>query len=144
MLDRVPLINPENRLKLFINSIIVTYNCFYLFIISIEVIFSVHFNIIYLQIATFAWITEMILQMNTATYHGDHFVTNRRKIIKIYLQEYFFFEILPLIFEGRSNKNTLLNVLLHLPLLLKIKGMMIILKKLEFYFLQLFENHSLL
>ena len=73
--------------------------------------------------------------MNTATYHGNEFITDRKTIFKIYLSEYFFFEILPLIFEGRTNKDILINVLLHIPLLLKIKGMMIILRKLEFYLL---------
>ncbi len=135
LLNKVPLIDPENKLKILINVIIVAYNCFYLYLTSIEVIFSQHFNKIFAQIATTSWITEMILQMNTATYHGNHFVTDRKVIFKIYLQEYFFFEILPLIFEGRTNSNTLINVVLHIPLLLKIKGMMIILKKLEFYML---------
>lgn len=53
--------------------------------------------------------------------------------MKIYLKEYLFFEILPLIFEGRNSENIYLNVILHLPLLLKIKGMMINLEKIEFY-----------
>jgi len=82
-----------------------------------------------------SWILEMVMEMNTVCYHNNHFVTDRKVIIKIYAKEYFFFEILPLIFEGRTSPNTLFNVLLHLPLLLKIKGMMIILKKLEFYIL---------
>jgi hypothetical protein len=57
--------------------------------------------------------------------------------MKIYIKEYFFFEVLPLIFEGQKSANLVLNILLHVPLLLKIKGMMIILEKLEFYILQI-------
>jgi len=55
--------------------------------------------------------------------------------MKIYLKEYFFFEILPLIFEGRTSETLVFNILLHLPLLLKIKGMITNLEKLEFYIL---------
>ena len=71
--------------------------------------------------------------MNTSTYHKKQFITDRKQILKIYIKEYFFFEILPLLFEGRSSEDVLINILLHLPLLLKLKGMIIILKKLEFY-----------
>lgn len=73
--------------------------------------------------------------MNTACYHHNHFVTDRSIIMKIYLKEYLFFEILPLLFEGRKSEHPGINILLHLPLLLKIKGMMIILEKLEFFVL---------
>jgi len=55
--------------------------------------------------------------------------------MKIYLEEYFFFEILPLIFDGRTSEHLLLSILFKLPLLLKFKGMMIILKNVEFYIL---------
>jgi len=61
--------------------------------------------------------------------------------MKIYLEEYFFFEILPLIFDGRTSEYLLLSILFKLPLLLKFKGMMIILKNVEFYILQILENH---
>lgn len=81
------------------------------------------------------WITEMIVEMNTAMYHNNIFITDRKQITKIYLKEYLFFEILPLIFEGRTSDNIYLNVLVHLPLLLKIKGVMINLEKFEFYIL---------
>lgn len=77
----------------------------------------------------------MVVQMNTACYHDNHFVTERSVLMRIYLKEYLFFEILPLIFEGRKSDQPVINVLLHIPLLLKIKGMMIILEKLEFYVL---------
>ena len=62
----------------------------------------------------------------------------------IYFEEYLIFEALPLIFEGRKSDNITVNIILHLPLLLKIKGMSIILKKLEFYVLQILKNHYLL
>jgi hypothetical protein len=52
---------------------------------SIEVVFHIHFAKSFASIATFAWITEMILQMNTATYHGNHFITDRKEIFKIYV-----------------------------------------------------------
>lgn len=73
--------------------------------------------------------------MNTACYHDNHFVTDRAVIMKIYLKEYLFFEILPLLFEGKKSSHPAINILLHLPLLLKIKGMSIIIEKLEFYIL---------
>jgi len=82
--------------------------------------------------------------MNTATYHQNEFTSDRKLIMRIYLKEYFFFEIIPLIFEGRTSKDSLINILLHLPLLLKLKGMMIILKKLEFYVLLMIDRHYLL
>ena len=111
---------------------------FYLFIISIEVFFeaelgtaSQYFN----NIALIAWISEMVIQMNTACYHHNHFITDRSIIMKIYLKEYFFFEILPLIFEGQQSSHPAINILFHLPILLKIKGMSIIINKLEFYVL---------
>jgi len=73
--------------------------------------------------------------MNTSMYHRNHFTRDRKIIMKIYMEEYLLFEILPLIFDGRSSDNLLLNILYKLPLLLKIKGMLIILKNLEFYIL---------
>lgn len=39
-LDRIPLIDPENPIKLGINSIIAAYNLFYLYIMSMEVFFE--------------------------------------------------------------------------------------------------------
>jgi len=146
-LDRIPLFDPENKIKIALNSIIVTYNCFYMLMITVVLIFDAHMDAseehIFTYIAMASWILEMLMEMNTVCYHNNHFVTDRMVIIKIYAKEYFFFEILPLIFEGRTSSDTLYNVLLHLPLLLKIKGMMIILKKLEFYILQILEKHYL-
>ncbi|KAL4509361.1 hypothetical protein ABPG72_018292 [Tetrahymena utriculariae] len=145
-LDKIPLFDPENMIKLAINSIIVTYNCFFLFITSIEVCFSTHFPYanIFHSIALGAWITEMLLQMNTATYYNNTFTKDRKLILQIYCKEYIFFEILPLLFEGRSSDSIPINIILHLPLLLKIKGIMIILKKIEFYALQMLEKHYIL
>lgn len=63
-LDKIPLFNPENQIKLIINTIIVAYNLFYLFLISVEVFFEAHLGEAsqYLNsIAIFAWIFEMIL-----------------------------------------------------------------------------------
>ncbi|KAL4479880.1 hypothetical protein ABPG74_020396 [Tetrahymena malaccensis] len=145
-LDKIPLFDPENMTKLAINTIIVTYNCFFLFITSIEVCFSAHFPYanIFHSIALGAWITEMLLQMNTATYYNNTFTKDRKIILQIYCKEYIFFEILPLLFEGRTSDSIPINIILHLPLLLKIKGIMIILKKIEFYALQMLEKHYIL
>lgn len=129
-IGHLPLFDPESKVKIVINSIIVAYNCFYMILISLQLIFDAevgHLEHTFTYIAMGSWITEMFMEMNTVCYHHNHFVTDRRLIIKIYAKEYFFFEILPLIFEGRTSENTLYNVLLHLPLLLKIKGMSIIL-----------------
>lgn len=82
--------------------------------------------------------------MNTATYHHNTFTKDRKIILKIYCKEYIFFEILPLLFEGRTSESIPINILLHLPLLLKIKGIMIIMKKIEFYALQMLEKHYIL
>ncbi|KAL4479885.1 hypothetical protein ABPG74_020401 [Tetrahymena malaccensis] len=142
--NRLPLFDPESKIKIILNSLIVTYNCFYIFIISIVLIFDAelgHIEHHLTYVAMAAWITEMLVEMNTACYHNNQFITDRKIIIQIYAKEYFFFEILPLIFEGKSSDNTLYNVLLHLPLLLKLKGMSIILSKLEFYILQILERH---
>ncbi|EAS07084.2 cyclic nucleotide-binding domain protein (macronuclear) [Tetrahymena thermophila SB210] len=107
--------------------------------ISLTIFFQAEFgeyHNLFNYIAIVAWVSEMLLQMNTATYHDGDFITDRKIIFRIYLKEYFLFEILPLIFEGKSSKNEAINILLHLPLLLKLKGMSIILIKLEFLILQ--------
>ncbi|KAL4434897.1 hypothetical protein ABPG74_021236 [Tetrahymena malaccensis] len=139
ILEKVPLFNPENKLRIFINGLIVLYNCFFLMTISFTLFFYADFgeyHNLFNYIAIVAWIFEMLLQMNTATYHDGDFITDRKAIFRIYLKEYFIFEIFPLIFEGKSSENAAINILLHLPLLLKLKGMSIILVKLEFLILQ--------
>jgi len=144
-LNHLPLFDPESKIKIFVNSLIVAYNCFYIILVSLELIFDAELGhqleTFLTNIALGSWITEMLMEMNTVCYHHNHFVTDRKQIIKIYAKEYFLFEILPLLFEGRTAENTFYNVLLHLPLLLKIKGMSIILAKLEFYILQVLERH---
>ena len=144
-LDKVPIFNPENLWKITFNCIIVTYNCFYLLIRSLEIFFEAEFGVYqdyFHYIAEAAWVIEMLVQMNTSMYHRNHFTKDRKVIMKIYMEEYLLFEILPLIFDGRKSDNLLLNILYKLPLLLKIKGMLIILKNLEFYILQILDNHS--
>ena len=84
----------------------------------------------------------MLVQMNTSMYHKNHFTKDRKVIIQIYIKEYFLFEVLPLIFNSFQSNIMALNLLYKLPLLLKIKGISIILKNLEFYILQLLENHT--
>ncbi|KAL4507368.1 hypothetical protein ABPG73_012056 [Tetrahymena malaccensis] len=146
-LDKLPLFDPENPVKIIFNSIIVAYNCFFLYWMSIEVFFEAHvgdINDILGYTAQACWITEMLLQMNTCLYHDNEYITDRKEIMVIYVQEYLFFEILPLIFEGKKSDNITLDILLHLPLLLKLKGMTIILEKLEFYVLQILKNHYFL
>ncbi|EAR92162.2 cyclic nucleotide-binding domain protein (macronuclear) [Tetrahymena thermophila SB210] len=137
--ENLPLFNPENKLRICVNGLIAFYNCFYLFTISLTLFFQAEFeeyHNLFHQIAIVAWIFEMLLQMNTATYHEGDFITDRKTIFRIYVKEYFFFEVLPLIFEGKTSSNATINILLHLPLLLKLKGMSIILSKLEFLILQ--------
>ncbi|EAS04554.2 cyclic nucleotide-binding domain protein (macronuclear) [Tetrahymena thermophila SB210] len=82
---------------------------------------------IFNYIAIGAWVSEMLIQMNTSTYYEGEFITDRKIIFKIYIKDYFFFEILPLIFEGKTSQNQALNIIYKLPLLLKLKGMSIIL-----------------
>lgn len=77
----------------------------------------------------------MLVQMNTKVYHHNTFIDNRFVIFKIYLKEYFLFEMVPLIFDSVKSNNLLIHIILRLTLLLKIKGIMIILKKTEFYIL---------
>ncbi|KAL4432257.1 hypothetical protein ABPG74_020225 [Tetrahymena malaccensis] len=137
--ENLPLFNPENKLRICVNGLIACYNCFYLFTISLTLFFKADFqeyHNLFHYVAIAAWIFEMFLQMNTATYHECDFITDRKTIFRIYVKEYFFFEVLPLIFEGKSSSNAAINILLHLPLLLKLKGMSIILSKLEFLILQ--------
>lgn len=43
-LERVPLLDPENPYKIAFNVIIVSYNCFFLYVMSLEVFFSAHFG----------------------------------------------------------------------------------------------------
>ncbi|KAL4432256.1 hypothetical protein ABPG74_020224 [Tetrahymena malaccensis] len=137
--QNVPLFNPENKIRILVNALIVCYNCFYLFIISLTLFFKADiqdYQHLFHYVAIVAWIFEMVLQMNTATYHEGDFITDRKTIFRIYVKEYFFFEVLPLVFEGKTSSNPTINILLHLPLLLKLKGMSIILSKLEFLILQ--------
>lgn len=105
---RVPLFNPENKYRLLFNMTLMSYNCFYLLIISLLVFFKAnigHFRYLLHEIAMAAWITEMVINMNTSTYHAGSFITDRKEIMKIYLNEYFFYEIIPLIFENLSSHN---------------------------------------
>ncbi|KAL4509352.1 hypothetical protein ABPG72_018283 [Tetrahymena utriculariae] len=144
-LNKIPIINPENKLKIMFNTIIVTYNCFYLFLRSLQIFFHADLGVYshYLHYAAeAAWATEMLVQLNTSMYYHNHFTKDRKIIFQIYCSEYFFFEVLPLIFDGKSSDYKLLEILFLLTLLLKIKGIMIILKNLEFYILQILDNHS--
>ncbi|KAL4445661.1 hypothetical protein ABPG74_006212 [Tetrahymena malaccensis] len=136
-LNKLPLFNPENIYRIIFNSILMSYNCFYLLLISFMVFFNAEFkNIsIYHEIAITSWITEMFINMNTSNYHHGQFITDRKIIFKIYVNEYFFFEIIPLIFENLSSSNIYINNLFKIPLLLKIKGIMIIYEKIEFFIL---------
>lgn len=77
----------------------------------------------------------MLVQLNTSMYHHNHFTKDRKVIMKIYLEEYFFYEVLPLIFDGKTSDVLVLNILYKLPLILKTKGILIIMKNLEFYIL---------
>ncbi|EWS75356.1 cation channel family protein (macronuclear) [Tetrahymena thermophila SB210] len=137
--NNIPLFNPENKIRILVNGLIVCYNCFYLFTISLTLFFKAEiqdYQHLFHYVAIVAWIFEMVLQMNTATYHEGDFITDRKTIFRIYVKEYFFFEVLPLVFEGKTSTNPTINIFLHLPLLLKLKGMSIILSKLEFLILQ--------
>ncbi|EAS07111.2 cyclic nucleotide-binding domain protein (macronuclear) [Tetrahymena thermophila SB210] len=139
LLSFIPLFNPENKLRICINLIIACYSSFYLYITSLHIFFNADFGSyeeLFHQIAIAAWISEMLLSMNTFCYHHGQFITDRKQIFRIYIKEYFFFEFLPLIFEGRQSENIFYNVLLHLPLLLKLQGISIIMNKIEFFVLQ--------
>ncbi|KAL4503004.1 hypothetical protein ABPG72_014233 [Tetrahymena utriculariae] len=147
LLSKLPLFNPENMQRIIVSSIIVCYNCFYLLLVSFNVFFQAEFEDlmhVFNYIAIGAWVSEMLIQMNTSTYYEGEFVTDRKIIFKIYIKEYFFFEILPLIFEGKTSQNQALNIVYKLPLLLKLKGMSIILIKLEFLILQHLKKHYML
>ncbi|EAS05264.2 cation channel family protein (macronuclear) [Tetrahymena thermophila SB210] len=104
---------------------------------------SMHVKIIDLIVAQVVWIADMLIQMNTAMYHDNEFTEDRRIIMKTFLKEYFFFEVLPIIFENLHSSNIYVSILFHLPLLLKMKGIMIMLDNLEFYILQMLDNHSI-
>jgi hypothetical protein len=63
-LNKIPLLDPENHLKIIFDSILVSYNCFFLLLVSLLVCFNAEigeyehdFHII----ANVAWITEMLL-----------------------------------------------------------------------------------
>ncbi|EAS03524.2 cyclic nucleotide-binding domain protein (macronuclear) [Tetrahymena thermophila SB210] len=144
-LNKIPIINPENKLKILFNTIIVTYNCFYLFLRSLQIFFHADlgdYSHYFHYAAEAAWVTEMLVQLNTSMYYHNHFTKDRKIIFQIYCSEYFFFEVLPLIFDGKTSEYKLLEIFFLLTLLLKIKGIMIILKNLEFYILQILDNHS--
>ena len=58
------LINPENKLKLILNTFILAYNIFYLFIISVKIFYRADFgkyDKIFKVLAEAAWITEMLI-----------------------------------------------------------------------------------
>lgn len=84
-LDRIPLFNPESMMKIIINSVIVAYNLFYMILITLILIFDAHpgneLEHIFHYIAIASWITEMVVEMNTACYHDNHFITDRKVII---------------------------------------------------------------
>ncbi|KAL4466526.1 hypothetical protein ABPG72_000733 [Tetrahymena utriculariae] len=143
---KIPLFNPEQKWRILFNSIIVIFNCFYLYVISLKICFG-SYSINQLsqmihQVAQIVWIADMLIQMNTAMYHNNEFTEDRRIIMKTFIKEYFFFEVLPIIFENLHSENIYVSILFHLPLLLKMKGIMIMLDNLEFYILQMLDNHS--
>ncbi|KAL4509357.1 hypothetical protein ABPG72_018288 [Tetrahymena utriculariae] len=145
-LYKIPLFDPENTFKIIFNTIIVTYNWFYIILVSLQIFFGAYsqYDSMFTYIAEVAWILEMVVQMNTACYHKNQFTKDRKVIMRIYLKEYFFFEVIPLIFQQKASSNKYVYILLRLPLLLKLKGMMIIVKKLEFYILLSIKKHYLL
>lgn len=84
-LDKIPLFDPESKMKIILNSIIVSYNLFYMVLITLILIFEAHpgneLEHIFHYIAMASWITEMVVEMNTACYHNNHFITDRKVII---------------------------------------------------------------
>ncbi|KAL4509351.1 hypothetical protein ABPG72_018282 [Tetrahymena utriculariae] len=146
-LNKIPIFNPENIFKIIFNIMTVTYSCFYLFMTSLKIFFVSTFGVYdhYLHLAAeIVWVLEMIVQMNTAMYYKDQFTKDRRLIMKIYLKEYLFFEVVPLVFENLSFSNPILHLCFKLPLLLKMKGILQNIKYIEFYILQKLENHTIL
>ncbi|KAL4479889.1 hypothetical protein ABPG74_020405 [Tetrahymena malaccensis] len=146
-LNKIPIFNPENIFKILFNIMTMTYSSFYLFMTSLKIFFISTFGVYddYLHlVAEIIWVLEMVVQMNTAMYYKDQFTKDRRLIMKIYLEEYLFFEILPLIFDNFSSSNPILHVLYKLPLLLKMKGILQNIRYIEFYILQKLENHTIL
>lgn len=63
-LDKIPIINPENIWKVTFNCVLVTYNCFYLFLRSLEIFFEAEFyeySHYFHYIAEAAWVLEMVV-----------------------------------------------------------------------------------
>ena len=63
-IDKIPIINPENIWKVTFNCILVTYNCFYLFLRSLEIFFEAEFepySHYFHYIAEAAWVLEMVV-----------------------------------------------------------------------------------
>lgn len=83
-LNNIPLFDPESKIKILLNTVIVTYNCFYILLISVILIFDAHLGHLehtFTYIAMASWITEMVVEMNTKCYHHNHFITDRKIII---------------------------------------------------------------
>ena len=58
------LFNPENKIKLLINSFILAYNLFYLFITSMKIFYKAdfgHYGHYFKEAAEVAWVTEMLI-----------------------------------------------------------------------------------
>jgi hypothetical protein len=71
---KLPLINPENKIKIIFNIVTFIYNVIYMLAISLILFFGASFGVYEYYIhkfAVIAWITEMIVQMNSAMYNHN-------------------------------------------------------------------------
>ncbi|EAS03521.2 cyclic nucleotide-binding domain protein (macronuclear) [Tetrahymena thermophila SB210] len=86
-LNKIPLFDPENIFKIIFNTIIVTYNWFYIILVSLQIFFGAYsqYDSIFTYIAEVAWISEMFVQMNTACYYKNQF-TNDRKLFNLIVE----------------------------------------------------------
>ncbi|KAL4507365.1 hypothetical protein ABPG73_012053 [Tetrahymena malaccensis] len=79
-LNQIPLFDPENTFKIIFNTIIVMYNWFYIILVSLQIFFGARtqYDSVFTYIAEVAWISEMVVQMNTACYYKNQFTKDRK------------------------------------------------------------------
>ncbi|KAL4509353.1 hypothetical protein ABPG72_018284 [Tetrahymena utriculariae] len=126
-IDKIPVFNPESLLLRLYNLVIAIYNCFFLFIITLNVFFKsdLGYNFTFLvKFTNLIWIFQGVIQLNTAIYQDYKYCQSRVAIIKEYLKKYFFYEVAPLVFLNLQDQAATKKIIFDLMLLLKLKLIM--------------------
>ncbi|KAL4461030.1 hypothetical protein ABPG74_016502 [Tetrahymena malaccensis] len=121
---KVQVIKPHYDWVIALNIIFVALNYFYFYFLSMITTFETNlsdgvinkYNIcIFIQ-----WIIEILVKLNTATFHGGQFIYSRKTIVKLYLQGGFVIDIIPLILIPFSNMDSSSSTIIRIFMFIKL------------------------